>query len=332
MKFSWKKYKLRLNQPFVLSYGSFDFRYAFVVTLEQKQEVGYGEATAITYYGWTEDKITSELNIVDQRMKEGESPMELIADLNLSAPVRNALSCAWHDVQARLQKKTLRAYFDLPLSATLTQSSLTISGSTRVELEQQIDNNKWPNYKIKMGSDSDLMKLDVIKNHPESKFRIDANAGWQMEWVRANKEALQLDNIECIEQPFSVDQPELNIELKKIVDKPLFADESCKGVQDVFSCKKYFDGVNLKLMKCGGWKKSLALVEAARDSQLKIMLGCMTETSIGISHAAQLLGVVDMADIDGSYLIANDPATGTYLKNGSIYLNASNGSGALMKN
>jgi L-alanine-DL-glutamate epimerase-like enolase superfamily enzyme len=332
MKASWKKYKLKLKQPFVLSYGSFDFRHAYILSLEDQGKIGLGEATAITYYGWTEEKIEQELTNFVDGINKGMTGVETLAWYDFSPPVLNAVSCARLDLQARLTKQPLHRLLNIPLATIMPVSSITISGSTLDEFENQIkEHDDWSIFKIKMGSADDHIKLSVIKKHPDRTFRIDANAGWTLDWVKQHQEALQMTNIELIEQPFPIDQPELNVELKNLVKKPVFADESCRTIEDLTDCASYFDGINFKLMKCGGWFKTLEMINAARQKGLQLMLGCMTETSVGISHAAQLLGLVDMVDIDGSYLIDGDPASGTYLSKGEIHLSTGHGCGAHIK-
>ena len=116
-----------------------------------------------------------------------------------------------------------------------------------------------------------------------------------------------------------------------MVKQPIFADESCQDLDDVNRCAIDYDGVNIKLMKCGGWDKALEMIHRARALDLQVMLGCMTESSVGISHAIQLADIVDYADVDGSYLIANDPATGSFLDKGVINKVGVSGSGARLK-
>lgn len=325
---SWKEYKVKLGTSFVLSYGSFDERTAYLVTLTEGENSGVGEATAISYYGWSEEYLEKELKRCTNHINEGRPISILFDDEELAAPVRNAIQCAWVDLQARKQNITIRAYYRLPPTSSIRLSSITISGSTRVDLETQIAQYDWPIYKIKMGSTDDEMKLDVIKSHPDHMFRIDANAGWSLEWTMKNKEALSIPNIEFVEQPFAIKDWDKVPQLKSIIDKPIYADESFQTIDDLKKCATYFDGINVKLMKCGGLDRALDIIRQAKGLGLKIMVGCMTETSIGISHAIQLLPLIDIADVDGSHLIKNDPAKGSHLDKGVIHESTGIGCGA----
>ena len=329
MKFQWKKYKLELEQPFVLSYGAFQFRFAYIITLEDQGHIGYGEATAVSYYGWTEELIEAELTRLQSEFEVGLEVSHLLHSLELAPPTRNALNCAWVDLQARIQNKTLCDFFDIDSKLILPVSSITITGNAEAILHQQIQQHDWPVYKIKMGTREDDMKLRLMHQYPEKKFRIDANTGWNLDWIKTHAELLNQNNIELIEQPFPVEQPEFNRVLKDYVQAPVIADESCQHLQDIPACADYFDGVNVKLMKCGGWHQCLDIIANARQHDLLLMLGCMTETSIGISHAIQLVRLVDFADVDGAYLLANDPAKGSYLDAGQIIESTTGGSGVV---
>ncbi len=331
MKVAWKKYKLELNQPFVLSYGAFDFRWSYIFQLTEGNHSGLGEATAITYYGWSEEKIESEFIRFEKELNKGVPFEEALAVLEFLPPVRNAIQCAWVDLQSRKNNQTLARYYNLPMANSLPISSITITGNNYNELTDQINQYDWPVYKIKMGTEEDEIKFDIIRSHPNKRFRIDANTGWSLEWIHQHVNDLQLNNLELIEQPFEIEHSALNLELKKLVNRPIIADEACRSVDDVRVCAEYFDGINVKLMKCGGWDRTMEIIKAARANELLVMIGCMTESSIGISHAAQLLSLVDIADIDGSHLIANDPAQGTYLETGNVILSDDTGSGARLK-
>lgn len=327
MTASWRKFKLELTQSFVLSYGSFDYRSAYIVTIEEDNVRGFGEATAITYYGWSEEKLESQLENYCARININESIEDLLSEEELLPPIRNAIQCAWVDMQAMRQGISLREYYQLPEVAHADMTSITISGSNEKNLIQQIQFYNWPTYKIKMGGEHDDMILSIIENHPTKLFRIDANAGWNLDWVEKRIQQLKLPNIELIEQPFKIDNVYASYLLKDMLSIPIYADESCQNIADVLSCAGFYSGVNIKLMKCGGWDKALPMIDAAKSRGMEVMIGCMTETSIGISHAIQISSLADKADVDGAVLIRNDPAEGSYVSEAKIYLNERAGSG-----
>jgi L-alanine-DL-glutamate epimerase-like enolase superfamily enzyme len=137
--------------------------------------------------------------------------------------------------------------------------------------------------------------------------------------------------LEFIEQPLERYNLEPNLLLREQFGTPLFADESCFSFEDVETCSKYFDGVNIKLSKCGGIYPALKMVEKARSLNLKIMLGCMTESSVGISTIAHLSSLFDYIDMDGATLLKNDPASGVILEKGLPFFNDRFGHGAVLK-
>ncbi len=319
-----------MKHAFVLSYGSYDFRWSFIVMLDQDGQQGLGEATAILYYGWTVEQIELELNKIDQLLRESASVEMILSDVSLSPPTRSALQCAYVDLQAKLQGITLTQFYNIKDSSLAPLSSVTITGTTFEDLKKQIEQYDWPIYKIKMGSPDDDIRFNLIEAFPNKLFRIDANAGWKMDWVLANKKKLKYENIECIEQPFPVDAHEQNQKIHQLIQKPIIADESCLTIDDIHHCTQFFTGVNIKIMKCGGWDKSLEIIKACRAHNLIVMLGCMTETSIGISHAANMAGLVDYLDIDGAVLIANDIADGCVVHEGKIKMSPHAGCGAIL--
>lgn len=324
----WKKNKLNLLKPFVLSYGVFHYRWSYMIELQAEGETGYGEGTAISYYGWSEDLIEEQLAALPAMVTK--------ADLfsyagSCCAPLRHAYTGAYYDWAAKKAGKTLGNYFGLGDVLGARYSSLTISGQTVEEFAEQIESTDWDNYKIKMGTTHDHVQLAVIRQFPNKKFRIDANGGWTLDWIREHAHDLEAPNIELLEQPFPVGEDAKVREMKNYTTKPIFADESCQKLEDVHMCKGLYDGINIKLMKMGGWDPVLQILEAAQAADLQLMVGCMTESSIGISHSGQLLSRISIIDLDGSTLLKNDPADGLRLDRGEVLFSAHNGCGAILK-
>ncbi|MFB0908000.1 MAG: enolase C-terminal domain-like protein, partial [Spirosomataceae bacterium] len=154
---------------------------------------------------------------------------------------------------------------------------------------------------------------------------------WTVEETITNSAAFESLGVEFIEQPLPNDKIEEMIEVKKRVNLPLMADESCIVETDVEQCFGKFDGVNIKLAKCGGLTPALRMIQKAKSLGLKTMVGCMTESSVGISAIAHLLPLLDYVDMDGSLLISNDPADGVVLNRGKAILPNQNGTGAELR-
>jgi L-alanine-DL-glutamate epimerase-like enolase superfamily enzyme len=176
----------------------------------------------------------------------------------------------------------------------------------------------WPIYKIKLGTADDLGIVRELRNHTAAVFRVDANCAWDAETTIRISGPLGELGVEFIEQPLAPDRWD---EMKNVVRRsalPIIADESCGTEPDVQRCRGHFHGINVKLVKCGGLTPAKRMIEQGRQLGLKTMVGCMTESSVGISAIAQLLPLLDYVDMDGALLLARDIATGVRIERGRI--------------
>ena len=174
----------------------------------------------------------------------------------------------------------------------------------------------WPIYKIKLGTPDDLRIVAELRRHTSAVFRIDANCGWTAEETIANSRELKTLGVEFIEQPLPADDWEGMERVFAESALPVIADESCQVEEDVARCHGTFHGVNIKLGKCGGMTPARRMIRRARELGMKVMIGCMTESTVGISAIAQFLPLLDYVDMDGAELIARDIATGVRLEHG----------------
>lgn len=324
MEISWKIVSLPLASTFVISKGAFTHRRAMILKLSLDGFSGLGEATEITYYGISLDRFEG---IIQQSLPklqaiELTTPEEYffkISPLLGSEPfLLNAFDCAAHDLYGQMQHKSTREVLNLELRDDLPQSSFTIGIGPVDEMVEKIRQKPWPVYKIKLGTENDLAIMKALRQETDAVLRVDANGGWSAEQtVELSRAFTELD-VEFIEQPLGRDHDNVMPEIISRSPLPLIADESCQTYKDVETCRGKFTGINIKLMKCGGLTPALHMIEKARKLGLKIMVGCMTETSIGISAAAQLVPLVDYVDLDGSLLIKEDIASGAHLRNGWV--------------
>ena len=174
----------------------------------------------------------------------------------------------------------------------------------------------WPIYKIKLGTDRDLEIVRTLRQHTDAIFRVDANCGWTADQAIEYSGELKRLGVEFIEQPLKADRWD---ELRRVGREsalPIIADESCIVESDVPRCADVFQGINIKLTKCGGLTPSRRMIAEARRLGLSVMVGCMTESTVGISAIAQLLPLLDYVDMDGAVLLAEDIATGIRLDKG----------------
>jgi L-alanine-DL-glutamate epimerase-like enolase superfamily enzyme len=174
----------------------------------------------------------------------------------------------------------------------------------------------WPIYKIKLGTDRDLEIVRELRKHTSAIFRVDANCGWTADQTIANSAELKQLGVEFIEQPLKADQWDDLARVGRESALPIIADESCIVESDVPRCAGVFQGINIKLVKCGGLTPARRMIAEARKLGLKVMVGCMTESTVGISAIAQLLPLLDYVDMDGAVLLAEDIATGVRLERG----------------
>ena len=237
-----------------------------------------------------------------------------------------ALDEAYTDLYTRKKGLKLYEYWDLALK-NLPQSNYTIGIDTIENMVSKMKEMPWPIYKIKLGTKNDLEIVAELRKHTDAVFRIDANCGWTVTETIKNSIELQKLGVEFIEQPLAP----TNWKGAKIVFDnsylPIIADESCLVESDVEKCYNHFHGINIKLMKCGGLTPAKRMIAKAKSLGLKTMVGCMTESSVGISAIAHLTPMLDYVDMDGALLLKNDVASGVKIENGTIIFSNINGIG-----
>jgi L-alanine-DL-glutamate epimerase-like enolase superfamily enzyme len=174
--------------------------------------------------------------------------------------------------------------------------------------------------KVKVGLPGDVEIVDRVIARGGKKVRVDANEGWDVETAIEKTRELHRRGVELIEQPIPHEDEDGLRELKRVSPLPVILDESISDAADVRRCRDQGHGINIKLMKCGGITPALEMIHAARELGLEVMLGCMIETSIGVTAAAHLSPLVDYADLDGNLLLARDPFEGVRVRGGKLIL------------
>ncbi len=337
MKFNCDVIHLTNKHTFRVAHGSRTGVDTLIVSLRDGEYLGLGEATPVPYYGFdaTSLKILLESHRTSIESYELHDATAFWEDmkplLSSNQFAQCALDMAAYDLLANKKQLPLYKYLGLTLK-NLPVSNFTIGIDEIDIMVQRLKAVDFPIYKIKLGTPRDIEIIKELRKHTDAVFRVDANCAWSVEEAITNAQAFaRLGGVEFIEQPLPATAFEEMIEVKKYSALPLIADESCIVENDVDKCQNSFDGINIKLAKCGGLTPALRMIKRAKELNLKTMLGCMTESSIGISAIAHLLPLLDYVDMDGSMLISNDPAEGVYLEAGRAVFPNRNGIGARLR-
>jgi len=327
-----KPYQLKLRYPFTISRSTRTFQGTVIVSISDGIHTGYGEAIPYPYYNITQEKIGQSIlkskSIIENAFGKHPDDLWQLLEPNLKDDYFTlcAINCAYWDYYAKSQNRTTRSYF-CDESNVLPLSDYTIGIDSIEVMKQKIKETPWPIYKIKLGTEHDVEIVSELRNITNAIFRIDANCAWTVDETLNNGIKLKELGVEFIEQPLIADDWEGMKHLKVKSVLPLMADESCQRYEDVQKCAEGFHGINIKLMKCGGLTPALKMIEKARELNLSVMAGCMTESTVGVSNLAQISPLLDYIDADGAMLITNDTAKGVTLEYGSIVYPNENGSG-----
>jgi L-alanine-DL-glutamate epimerase-like enolase superfamily enzyme len=336
MKIIIRTFKLQLKHTFTISRESHDIQPTLIVELQSEGFSGLGEATSNPYYNITVDTMRANLEAIIPFIEShtDETPEDFwngaSALLKHDKFALCALDMAYNDLYAKKKGKKLYALWgNSPLHNPKTDYTIGIDKIEKMVMK--LKEMPWPIYKIKLGTKDDIAIVTELRKHTNARFRIDANCGWTVNETINNAIALKKLGVEFLEQPMKADQWAAHREVYKHSVLPIIADESCIVEEDVAKCHNHFHGVNIKLVKCGGLTPARRMIAEAKHLGMKTMVGCMTESSVGISAIAHLLPELDYVDMDGALLLAEDIATGVTIKDGIIYYADANGIGAALK-
>lgn len=317
MELTLSPYRLELAHTFSISRESHDFQDSLVVSLSHKGKTGYGEATSNAYYHITSASMAKEIGAhkvaVESHLFLNPTVFySFIKKLGLSNFSLCALDLAAWDLYGKILQKPLYQIWKTKLDHYPT-TNYTIGIDSIDKMLAKMEEKPWPIYKIKLGTKEDVAIVKALREKTSAVFRVDANCAWGVQETIDNGVALKKLGVEFIEQPMAAAEWE---GMKRVYEKsvlPLMADESCLVPEDVSKCVGHFHGINIKLTKCGGLSPALKMIQEAKNLGLKTMVGCMTESSVGISAIAQLLPQLDFVDMDGALLLKNDIAKGVVI-------------------
>jgi len=333
----YEPYSLVLNHVFTVASGSRTSTPVVLVALAYEGYIGYGEASMPFYLGESHESVLSFLDKIDLSSFSdpflSEDILSYVDNLAIgNTAAKASLDIALHDLLGKIMGQPWFKIWGYD-PANTPDTSFTIGiDEPEVVREKVKEAEPYKLLKVKLGLDSDKAMINTIREITDTPICVDINQGW-----KNRDEALEMAHwladrgVIFIEQPMPKNQLDDNAWLTEHSPIPTIADEAVQRLSDVQLAKGVYSGINIKLMKCTGMREAHKMVELARALDLKVMLGCMTETSCAISAAAQLAPVVDWADLDGALLIANDRYEGMWIENGKIMLPNRAGIGILSK-
>jgi L-Ala-D/L-Glu epimerase len=307
---------LALAEEFGIARGSRTQTEVVQVELSHDGLVGRGEAAPVYYRGETVATASEYLS----SLRLTDDPFAL--EENLSTPGdaagRAALDAALHDWVGRRLGVPVWRLLGLPRSAPVTSYTLGIDtlDGTRDRARRAA---AFRALKVKVGGAEDLARLEAVRAETDAPLRVDANEGWTLSQARELVPALVELGVDLIEQPFPAADLESFRALRELSPRPpVIVDEGCQDLGDVAGVAAYADGINIKLAKSGGLREAVRMVHAARALGLRVMIGCMVESQLGVAPAAQIASLAEWVDLDGHLLLAEEPFRGLQLEDGCV--------------
>jgi len=329
LKLLVEQVSITTRHPFVIARGSTNgYKRAWVRLVDGDGLEGWGEADPSSFYGETLEtvlaafeRLKSHLPSDPFELEAAEARWEQVVPRNGAA--RAALSAALHDLVGKKLGQPLWRIWGLdPKRAPL--SSFTIGLDTNEKIVAKVkEAQEYPILKVKLGTDRDEEILETIRGATDKPIRVDANAGWDVARAKQMIPVLKRYGVEFLEQPLVPDDLEGLLDVRRVAadhELPVVVDESCIVAADIPRLVGRVDGINIKLAKCGSLREALRMIAAARAHGMLVMVGCMIETSLGITAAAHFTPLVDAADLDGAALTVDDPFTGATIAQGQIRL------------
>ncbi len=328
MHLSFEPYELKLKHVFTVSSFSRSTTPDVQVRIDYDGYTGYGEASMPPYLGQTVESVCSFLKKVNleqfpdpfciddiltyiDSLSDGDSAAKAAVDIALHDLVGKIIGAPWHRMLGLNPEKTPNTTYTIGIDTDemVKLKTLEVAGQFKI-------------LKVKLGTPRDREMIRAIREVSDLPIAVDVNQGWKNK-KKALDEIFWLkeQGIVMVEQPMPKEMPEANAWLTERSPLPTFADEAIQRLKDIPAIKGAYTGINIKLMKCTGMREAWKMMNYARAEGMKVMIGCMTETSCAIAAAAQLSPAVDFADLDGNLLIANDIFRGTTVVDGKITLN-----------
>lgn len=327
MKFSFKPYTLELKHVFTVAVSSRTTTPVMLTEIEYEGVKGYGEASMPPYLGESQETATKFLSKVNLEQFDDPFEIEKILEYVDSIDEKNtaakaSVDIALHDLVGKLIGKPWYKIWGFDKSNT-PYTTFTIGIDKPDVVRQKVkEADEFKILKVKLGKENDREMIETIRSVTEKPLTADANQGWKDKYYALEMiQWLNEQNVLYIEQPMPKEMIDENAWITERSPIPVLGDEAIQRIPDLIKMKDVYSGVVIKLMKCTGMREAYKMITLAKSLGMKVMLGCMTETSCAISAAAQLSPEVDWADLDGNLLIKNDPFEGVKVIDGKITLN-----------
>ena len=333
LKLKYKPYTLELKHVFTVATNSRSTTPIVLTEIEYDGLVGYGEASMPPYLGESHQTVLDFLSKVDLSMYD--NPFELdtiLSDIDAIAPgnpaAKASVDIALHDLIGKMMNQPWYNIWGINKEKT-PYTSFTIGIDTPDVIRRKVkEAEEYKVLKVKLGRETDKEMIETIRSVTDKPLTVDVNQGWKdrdaaLEMIHWLNEK----NVLFVEQPMPKTQIDDLAWLTEHSPLPTIGDESVQRLSDVTKARGVFSGINIKLMKCTGMREAYKMIILARSLEMKVMLGCMTETSCGISAASHLSPLVDWADLDGALLISNDVFEGTKILSVKVTLSSLPGIG-----
>jgi L-alanine-DL-glutamate epimerase-like enolase superfamily enzyme len=333
MNLAWNRINLTLRHPFVTAAAIRTHKQTIWVRLSHDGIEGWGEAVPTDLYHQTLDSAEKALKAIAKRLPPNPADFDdwidrLLRDFDDQRATVAAIDAAVHDWRGKAAGRPVGQMLGLELS-DIPPTSVTLGIDEPARLvEKMREIAAFPIWKVKIGTELEDQTLRIIRAHaPGQTLRVDANMGWTAADALPRLKRAAAYAVELVEQPCPPDDLATLARLKSVALAPIVADESCVRPADIPRVAAAVDGINIKLSKCGGIREAHRMLRDARVHGLRVMLGCMIESSLGIAAAAQLAPIADWLDLDGHLLLRNDPFSGIGGARGRLRLGASPGLG-----
>ena len=337
MKLRYRPYDLQLKHVFTIANNSRTTTPVMLTEIEYDGIIGYGEASMPPYLGESHVTANEFLSKVDLSQFNDPFNLEDITQYIDSLAIGNyaakaSVDIALHDLVGKIVKQPWHKLWGLNATKT-PNTSFTIGIDTPEVIKEKVHEAEvYKILKVKLGRDNDKEMIRTIRSVTNKPICVDVNQGWKDKQMALEMiQWLATQGVVFVEQPMSKLAVDDMAWLTKNSPLPIIADEAVQTVNDVAGLKDVYSGINIKLMKCGGMRNAWKMATIAKALGMKVMIGCMTETSCAISAAAQLSPLADWADLDGNLLISNDLYVGTRIIDGKVTLSDLPGIGIRLK-